>query len=60
MKIAFLVLTAAVVPEPVVLDAQAQMELAHYVAAVQAERDKAEEKAVYWYNRWKDKKGVCI
>lgn len=62
MKIALIALVALAVPEPapLVLDAKQQMELAKYIASIQAERDEANSAAVYWYEQWKNKKGLCI
>lgn len=55
-------LVALAVPEPapLVLDAKQQMELAKYIASIQVERDEANRSAVYWYEQWKNKKGLCI
>lgn len=61
MKLAALVLITATVPEPppVMLDARSQMEMARVIAGLARERDSAQQEAVYWYQQWKNKKGLC-
>jgi hypothetical protein len=50
-------------PEPVILNAQRQMELTTIITTLTKERDQAEKNSQFWYQKWREenkKKGVCI